>query len=161
MVKYLTLIIPLIFLGCNLNSQNVVKPEKFDFEKISFNAVSKNLVLENLEDETDMNNMKNITKYWFDNKIKTNGLDGSLTVCVKNIDISKSKYEEYFKISINLVIEFKEEGNSSSRIKTYNIKASEFGEIKGSFSIADQEILVLNIMHQALNSVSKKIIELN
>ena len=47
-----------------------------------------------------------------------------------------------------------------SRNKKYAISAQEFGDIKGSFSINDQERLTINIMYQSLTNISKKLEEL-
>ena len=47
------------------------------------------------------------------------------------------------------------------KTKTYQVKASEFGEINGNFSIKDQENLVINTMHKSLTSISRKINSMN
>jgi hypothetical protein len=150
-----------MFIGCEMNSKQVIKPEKFIFEDVRFDSVTKRLVFEDFKEDSDINNMKKIINYWFDNKIKTNGFDGSLDVNVNNIDIHKIKNLDYFKVSIKLALEFIEIKANPKSKKTYNIGASEYGEIEGSFSINDQENLTLNLMHQALNSVSKKLSDLN
>ncbi len=101
MVKYLIFLFLLIFLGCEINSQQLVKPEKFVNEKLIFNSVSKNLNFDNSDEGSEVDIMKEITKYWFDNKVKTNGFSGSLDVNVKKIDITKLKENELFKITFN------------------------------------------------------------
>ncbi len=161
MVRNLIFLLVFMFVGCEMNSQQIIKPEKFNFDEIKFNSVSKNLFFGSYEDNYEIDNMKKIISYWYDNRIKTDGFDGTLDVNVKEINTTKVKEEEYFKFSINITFEFIEKGENPSRSKTYTIKASEFGEIKGNFSIKDQENLTLNIMHQSLNSVSKKLLELN
>tara|TARA_B100001063_G_scaffold211119_1_gene209219 strand:+ start:54 stop:539 length:486 start_codon:yes stop_codon:yes gene_type:complete len=161
MVRNLTFLFLIMLIGCEMNSKQVIKPEKFIFEEVSFDAVSKRLVFNNFKVDSDINNMKKIINYWFDNKIKTNGFDGALDVRVNNIDINKLKSLDYFKVSIKLNFEFIEIKENSNTKKTYNVEASEYGEIEGSFSINDQENLTLNLMHQALNGVSKKLSDLN
>ena len=43
MVKYLVAPLILIFLGCEMNSEQLIKSENINFENINFNAVSKDL----------------------------------------------------------------------------------------------------------------------
>ena len=129
MVKYLIFLFLLIFLGCEINSQQLVKPEKFVNEKLIFNSVSKNLNFDNSDEGSEVDIMKEITKYWFDNKVKTNGFSGSLDVNVKKIDITKLKENELFKITINLIIEFKEVSQDLNKEKIYKVNVSEFGQM--------------------------------
>tara|TARA_Y100000996_G_C22524173_1_gene643715 strand:+ start:1074 stop:1559 length:486 start_codon:yes stop_codon:yes gene_type:complete len=160
-VRYIIPFFLIIFIGCEINGQQIIKPEKFTFNEIKFNSVSKELIFLNLKDNSEANDMKKLISYWFDNKIKTDGFDGFLIVTVKDIMTEKIKRDGYFKFSINISIEFEEKNNDSSKTKTYKINASDYGEIEGDFSIKDQENLALNVMHQSLNSVSKKLLELN
>ena len=161
MVRNLTFIFLIMFIGCEMNSKQIIKPEKFVHKEVSFDSVAKRLVFKDFNEDSDVNNMKKIINYWFDNKIKTNGFNGSLDVKVNDINVNKIKSSDYYKVSINLVFEFIEIKENSKSRKTYNVEASEYGEIEGSFSIKDQENLTLNLMHQALNSVSKKLSDLN
>ena len=160
MAKNLISILCVIFLSCEINSKQIIKPEKLNFNEIKFNAVTKKLIYSNLQEDADTENMKKIIQYWYDNKIKTDGFDGSLEVNVKKIKTDKIKEEDYFKFTINLVIEFIEEGVNLSRSKKYTITTQEFGDIKGSFTINDQERLIINIMYQSLVSISNKLEEL-
>lgn len=160
MAKYLILISIFLF-GCDVSSQQIIKPEKLKFNEIKFNAVSKKLIFENDSNDFDSNNMKKIISYWFDNKILVDGFEGSATFFVKHVGIEKIKREDFFKFSIDLVFEIKVSNNDLTNSKTYNVKVSEFGEINGYFSVIDQENLALNAMHKSLNSVSSKLRELN
>lgn len=161
MVKYLIFSFLFMFLGCEMNSQQIIKPEKFNFDEIKFNTVTKKLTYYDFEENSDLNDIKKIINYWYENKIKTNGFDGSLDVIIKKIDIFKLKKTNYFKFSIDLKIEFIEITKESKSSKIYNISTSEYGEIKGNFSIKDQENLALNVMHQGLKSISKELIKIN
>lgn len=157
MFRYLVLFLCFLFLGCEINSQQIVKPEKFNFNDIKFNAVTKKLNYEIGDSNTDTNDIKHLIKYWFDNKIKTNGFDGTLEVVINKLDINRIKQKEYYKISIELNILFKVESGDLTKRKTYDIKSNEYGEIKGSFAINDQENLDINIIHQSLKSISQKL----
>lgn len=160
MAKYLILISIFLF-GCDVSSKQIIKPAKLNFSEIKFDTVSKKLIFENDSNDFDMNNMKEIISYWFDNKILVDGFEGSVVFLVKNIDIEKIKREEFFKFSIELVFEIKVSNSDLTNSKTHIVKVSEFGEIDGYFSVKEQENLALNAMHQSLNKVSSKLRELN
>lgn len=160
MAKNLIFILCVIFLSCEINSKQIIKPEKLNFNEIKFNAVTKKLIYSNLQEDADIENMIKIIQYWYDNKIKTDGFDGSLEVNIIKIETDKIKQDDYFKFTIKLEIEFTEKGVNLSRNKKYTISAQEFGDIKGSFSINDQERLTINIMYQSLTNISRKLEEL-
>ena len=157
MFRYLVLFLCLFFLGCEINSEQIVKPEKFNFNEIKFNTVTKKLTYKIGDSNTYANDTKQLIKYWFDNKIKTNGFDGTLEVVIKKLDINRIKQKEYYKVSIELDILFKEESGDLTKRKTYDIKSNEYGEIKGSFAIVDQVNLDSNIINKSLKSISQKL----
>ena len=159
MARYLILCVLIILFGCEMNGKQIIKPEKFNYDEIKFNSVSKKLIYNN--DLVENPEIKKIIKYWFDNKIKTDGFDGSLNVVIKDIKTERITKKEYFKFSINMTIEFEEKSNDLNRTKIFTINALEYGDIIGNFSINDQENLRINIIHKSLQSVSKKIKEIN
>ena len=161
MARYVILFLSMLLLGCEINGKQIIKPEKFSYDQIKFNTVSKKITFENLDDDIDINNMKNILRYWFDNKIKTDGFDGNLNLNIKNITTQKIRKDNYFKFLIKVSLQFEETHNNLNRTKAFIINVSEYGEISGSFSIKDQENIELNVMHKSLDSVSKKLLELN
>lgn len=160
MVRTISLFLLLIFIGCEMNSKQIIKSEKFTYDIVKFNTVSK--ILENKfeTDSTDHEIMSEIIDYWFDNRIKTDGFDGNLLVNVKQIQFVREKKQDYYKFSISLSLEFIEK-TSSTNIKTYNVNSNEYGEIVGSFAIKDQENLDINLMHKSLESISLKLVEAN
>ena len=160
MVRTLSLFLILIFIGCEMNSKQIIKPEKFTYDTIKFDTVSKKLVNSFTKNSQDHENMSEIINYWFDNRIKTDGFDGNLSVNVKKIQFDREKKEDYYKFSVSLSLEFVET-KSSTNIKTYNVKSNEYGEISGSFAIKDQDNLDINLMHKSLESISSKLIEVN
>lgn len=150
----------MIFFGCEINSKQIIKPEKFTFEIVKFNAVSKILYNEFKTNSSDHEIISEIIQYWFDNRIKTDGFDGSLSVNVKQIQFYREKKQDFYKFSISLSLEFIEK-KSSTNTKTYNVNTNEYGEIVGSFAIKDQDNLDLNLMHKSLESISLKLLEIN
>ena len=160
MVRIISLFLFFIFMGCEMNSKQIIKPEKFTYDTIKFNAVSK--ILENKfeTNSKDHEIMSELIQYWFDNRIKTDGFDGNLSVNIKEIQFDREKKQDYYKFSISLSLEFVEK-KSLTKIKTYNVNTKEYGEIVGSFAIKDQDNLDINLMHKSLESISSKLLELN
>jgi len=160
MVKTISLFLLFIFIGCEMNSKQIIKPEKFIYDTVKFNTVSK--ILENKfeANSPDHEIMSEIIKYWFDNRIKTDGFEGNLSVNVKQIQFVREKKQDYYKFSISLSLELIEK-ESLTNVKTYNVNSNEYGEIVGSFAIKDQDNLDLNLMHKSLESISSKLIDVN
>ena len=102
MARYVILFLSMLLLGCEINGKQIIKPEKFTYDQIKFNTVSKKLIFENLDDGLDIENMKSILRYWFDNKIKTDGFDGNLNLNIKNITTQKIRKDNYFKFLIKV-----------------------------------------------------------
>jgi hypothetical protein len=98
-LRYLILSLGLLFLGCEIHSQQIIKPEKLDFSQIKFDAVTKKLIDESSVDVKEADDMKKIINYWFDNKIKTDGFDGNLNVYLKDIVINKVRNDEILSSS--------------------------------------------------------------
>lgn len=160
MVRIISLIFIFFFIGCEMNSKQIIKPEKFTYDTIKFDAVSKKLENNFKTNDSDNEIMSEIINYWFDNRIKTDGFDGNLSVNVKQTQFDREKKQDYYKFSVSLSLEFIET-KSSTNIKTYNVKSNEYGEISGSFAIKDQDNLDINLMHKALESISSKLKEIN
>ena len=160
MVRIISLFLFFIIIGCEMNSKQIIKPEKFTYDIIKFNTVSKILVNKFETESPDHEIMSEIIQYWFDNRIKTDGFDGNLSVNVKQIQYDREKKQDYYKFSISLSLEFIEK-KSSTNIKTYNVNTKEYGEIVGSFAIKDQDNLDINLMHKSLESISSKLLEIN
>ncbi len=159
MVRYLVSIIIFLF-GCEINSTQIIKPEKFKYDIVKFNTVSKILDNEFEANSSDHEIMSEIIQYWFDNRVKTDGFEGNLFLNVKKIQFNREKKIDYYKFSVSLSLEFIET-KSSTNTKTYNVKSKEYGEISGSFAIKDQDNLDINLMHKALESISSKLNEIN
>jgi hypothetical protein len=158
MAKFIITFLIFILIGCEMKSNQIIKPEKYTFDIINFDTVSKTLVNEYISNSSDHEIMSDLIQYWFDNRIKTNGLEGYLFLNVKKIEFNREKREDYYKFSVSLSLDFVEEKSSNSS-KTYNLKSNEYGEIMGNFAINDQDNLDLNIMYQSLKIISLKLKE--
>ena len=157
MVKYLALFLFVLFVGCEMNSEQLIKSENINFENIKFNAVSKNLKFTNTQVGPEVETTKKLVKDWFNNNVKIDGFDGNLSINVTSIKINKTKKDEYYRFEINLSIEFLETNEVLNKRKIYKINSIEYGDIEGNFSIKDTENLNKNIISNSLKSINQKV----
>ena len=157
MVKHLTLLLFVLFIGCEMNSEQLIKSENINFENIKFNAVSKDLKFTNIEEGPEVETTKKLVKDWFNNNVKIDGFDGNLSINVTSININKIKKDEYYRFEINISIEFLETNEVLNKRKIYKINSVEYGDIEGSFSIKDTENLNNNIILNSLKSINQKV----
>ena len=146
-----------LLVGCEINSQQLIKSENINFENIKFNAVSKELKFTNIEEGPEVETTKKLVKDWFNNNVKIDGFDGNLSINVTSIEINKIKKDEYYRFEINISIEFLETNEVLNKRKIYKINSIEYGDIEGSFSIKDTENLNKNIILNSLKSINQKV----
>lgn len=158
MARFITTFLTLIFIGCEMNNNQIIKSEKFKYDIINFDTVSKTLFNEYSSNSPDHEIISDIIQNWFDIRIKTNGFDGDLFLNVKKIEFNREKKIDYYKFSVSLSLEFVEQKSPNS-VKTFNLNSNEYGEITGKFSLKDQDNLDLNIMHKSLENISLKLKE--
>ena len=157
MVKHLTLLLFVLFIGCEMNSEQLIKSENIYFENIKFNAVSKDLKFTNIEEGPEVETTKKLVKDWFNNNVKIDGFDGNLSINVTSININKIKKDEYYRFEINISIEFLETNEVLNKRKIYKVNSIEYGDIEGNFSIKDTENLNKNIILNSLKSINQKV----
>ena len=157
MVKHLTLLLFVLFIGCEMNSEQLIKSENINFENIKFNAVSKDLKFTNIEEGLEVETTKKLVKNWFNNNIKIDGFEGNLSINVTSIKTNKIKRDEYYRFEIDISIEFIETNEVLNKRKIYKINSVEYGDIEGSFSIKDTENLNKNIISNSLKSINQKV----
>ena len=157
MVKRLTLLLFVLFIGCEMNSEQLIKSENINFENIKFNAVSKDLKFTNIEEGPEIETTKKLVKNWFNNNVKIDGFEGNLSINVTSIKTNKIKRDEYYRFEIDISIEFLETNEVLNKRKIYKINSIEYGDIEGSFSIKDTENLNKNIISNSLKSINQKV----
>ena len=157
MVKYLALYLFILFIGCKMNSEQLIKSENINFNNIKFNAVSKDLKFTNIEEGLEVETTKKLVKNWFNNNVKIDGFEGNLSINVTSIKTNKIKRDEYYRFEIDISIEFLETNEVLNKRKIYKINSIEYGDIKGSFSIKDTENLNKNIISNSLKSINQKV----
>ena len=157
MVKHLTILLFILLIGCEINSEQLIKSENINYENIKFNAVSKDLKFTNNQNGTEVEIAKKLVSDWFQNNVKVDGFDGNLSINVTSIEINKIKKDEYYRFEISLSIEFLETNETLNKRKIYKINSIEYGDIEGSFSIKDTENLNKNIISKSLKSINQKV----
>lgn len=157
MVKHLTLFLFTLLIGCEMNSEQLIKSENINFENIKFNAVSKDLKFTNIQEGPEVETTKRLVEDWFNNNVKIDGFDGNLTINVTSIEINKLKKDEYYRFEIDISIEFLETNEVLNKRKIYKINSIEYGDIEGNFSIKDTENLNKNIISNSLKSINQKV----
>ena len=157
MAKHLTLLLFVLFIGCEMNSEQLIKSENINFENIKFNAVSKDLKFTNIEEGLEVETTKKLVKNWFNNNVKIDGFEGNLSINVTSIKTNKIKRDEYYRFEIDISIEFIETNEVLNKRKIYKINSIEYGDIDGSFSIKDTENLNKNIISNSLKSINQKV----
>ncbi len=157
MAKHLSLLLFVLFIGCEINSEQLIKSENINFENIKFNAVSKDLKFTNIEEGLEVETTKKLVKNWFNNNVKIDGFEGNLSINVTSIKTNKIKREEYYRFEIDISIEFIETNEVLNKRKIYKINSIEYGDIEGSFSIKDTENLNKNIISNSLKSINQKV----
>ena len=157
MVKHLTLFLFILLVGCEMNSEQLIKSENINFENVKFNAVSKDLKFTSNQEGPDVETTKKLVKDWFNNNVKIDGFDGNLNINVTSIEINKIKKDEYYRFEINISIEFLETNELLNKRKIYKINSIEYGDIEGSFTIKDTENLNKNIISNCLKSINQKV----
>ena len=160
MVKHLILLLFILFIGCEMNSEQLIKSENINFENIKFNAVSKDLKFTNIEEGPEVETTKKLVKNWFNNNVKIDGFEGNLSINVTSIKTNKTKRDEYYRFEIDISIEFLETNEVLNKRKIYKINSIEYGDIEGSFSIKDTENLNKNIILNSLKSINQKVSEM-
>jgi len=157
MVKHLTLLLFISFIGCEMNSEQLIKSENINFENVKFNAVTKDLKFTNIEEGLEVETTKKLVKNWFNNNVKIDGFEGNLSINVTSIKTNKIKRDEYYRFEIDISIEFLETNEVLNKRKIYKINSIEYGDIEGSFSIKDTENLNKNIISNSLKSINQKV----
>tara|TARA_A100001015_G_C14737762_1_gene612432 strand:- start:224 stop:706 length:483 start_codon:yes stop_codon:yes gene_type:complete len=160
MVKYLIVLLFVLLIGCEINSEQLIKSENINYENIKFNAVSKNLKFTNNQEGLDVEIAKKFVSDWFQNNVKVDGFEGNLIINVSSIEIDKIIKDEYYRFEIGLSIEFLETNETLKKRKIYKINSIEYGDIEGSFSIKDTENLNKNIISKSLKSINQKVLDM-
>ena len=150
-----------LFLFSCTTSKQLVEKNNESFNTLFFNTVTKDIKFSSFDENQINISGERLILDWFNEHIKTNGLDGSLNILVSNLENKVDRKEDYFKVTANISMQFNLVSNTLTSKKSFNLSASEFSEIFGKFSISDQENLSENTMKAALKKISMELNNLN
>ena len=107
------------------------------YETISFDAVEKELSI----DTTLPVNVANHLKYWFSEKVKVNGFEGSLLLIINNYQEIVSNIDNGKKVEIMIDFSIRVE-KASSKMEFINGQIKEFSSITGDFSLLEVDSMI-------------------
>lgn len=144
------------FNACNETAFSIDN-KKNQLQEIEFDVVEKKLII--AEDIPE--NIKNSLNLWFNNKVKVNGFSGNMTLDIYNyeqeiiniIDGKRIETSLNFKVILNKPL--------LSKKKTIKGEIKSYGELIGSFSLNDFDILTkntqLNLIERLNGEIKNKI----
>ena len=154
-IKFLKkLLLILIFFFVNTASTQVIDKKKIlNLNISSFDVVEKDLKFSE-EIPTDF---KNLTKLWFDEKVKVNGFEGKITIYIDEYseNISTIVDGKRIDISINFNAEISKLNNKKINKAKGNV--SSFGTMVGDFSLNEFDVLISNTQSELIVILSKKL----
>ena len=147
-----TFIVLLIFLFVNCSTSNaIVETTNPKFETMTFDAVSKNLIFEG----DFPKNFTNLSRKWFDNKVKINGFEGNMIFTLKNYSEKNSKISDGRKIDISVEFQVLLEKSSLSQKKVIKGKVNSFSTLTGDFSLSEFDQLIIKTQSDLILRLSR------
>ena len=140
----------IIITGCNKPAISFDQSSN-QFEEIKFNVVEK-VFANNTNSPENVNKLLN---YWFDNKIKIDGFDGSLKFIVTDYLENESLINNGKKIDI--ILKFKVTIDQPSKTSSRKIsgEVTSYGSLTGDFSIKEFESLIENTQENLIYQLSR------
>tara|TARA_Y200000002_G_C22648739_1_gene650359 strand:- start:691 stop:1155 length:465 start_codon:yes stop_codon:yes gene_type:complete len=108
-----------------------------DISNLKFDAVEKKLVI---DDSFPNFLLKNIN-YWFDNKIKVNGIDGKLIFKISSYSEKISQIDNGKKVDITFNFEYLMQKSKHTK-NTYKAEINSYGTMSGDFSLNDFDKII-------------------
>ena len=149
MKQFIFLFIFLLF-ACNETTLSIDN-KKPQLEIISFEVVEKKLILESELPQ----NLENIINKWFDNKVKVNGFEGDMTISIYDYQQEILNINEGKRINISLKFKCILNKTLLSQKKIITGKVKSFGELTGTFSLNDFDILIENAQLDLIERLSR------
>ena len=147
-----TFIVLLIFLFVNCSTSNaIVETTNPKFETMTFDAVSKNLIFEG----DFPKNFTNLSRKWFDNKVKIDGFEGNMIFTLKNYSEKNSKISDGRKIDISVEFQVLLEKSSLSQKKVIKGKVNSFSTLTGDFSLSEFDQLIIKTQSDLILRLSR------
>tara|TARA_B100001057_G_scaffold487118_2_gene569338 strand:- start:93 stop:530 length:438 start_codon:yes stop_codon:yes gene_type:complete len=108
------------------------------FETMTFDAVTKKLVFNGDYPKY----FKDLSREWFNNKVKIDGLEGNMLFTLKNYTEQISKINDGKKIDITVEFQVILEKSSLSQKKVIKGKVNSYSTLSGNFSLSEFDELI-------------------
>ena len=150
MVRYLIFLSFFIF-SCS-NSESVVK-QSYNFDQVFFDVVEKKIVYEGEIPDY----LKSISKNWFDNDVKVDGIDGNMEMKLLNYKENISNISDGKKIELFMSFEVFIQKNNNSTKQRIKGDVSTYSTITGSFALEEIDTLIANSQVELIRLLIKKL----
>ena len=150
MVRYLIFLSFFIF-SCS-NSESVVK-QSYNFDQVFFDVVEKKIVYEGEIPDY----LKSISKNWFDNDVKVDGIDGTMEMKLLNYKENISNISDGKKIELFMNFEVFIKKNNNSTKQKIKGDVSTYSTITGSFALEEIDTLIANSQVELIRLLIKKL----
>jgi hypothetical protein len=150
MVRYLIFLSFFIF-SCS-NSDSVVK-QSYNFDQVFFDVVEKKIIYEGEIPDY----LKSITKNWFDNDVKLDGIDGTMEMKLLNYKENISNISDGKKIELFMNFEVFIQKNNNSTKQSIKGDVSTYSTITGSFALEEIDTLISNSQVELIRLLIEKL----
>ena len=150
MVRYLIFLSFFIF-SCS-NSEYVVK-QSYNFDQVFFDVVEKKIIYEGEIPDY----LKSITKNWFDNDVKLDGIDGTMEMKLLNYKENISNISDGKKIELFMNFEVFIQKNNNSTKQSIKGDVSTYSTITGSFALEEIDTLISNSQVELIRLLIEKL----
>jgi len=150
MVRYLIFLSFFIF-SCS-NSDSIVK-QSYNFDQVFFDVVEKKIIYEGEIPDY----LKSITKNWFDNDVKVDGIDGTMEMKLLNYKENISNISDGKKIELFMNFEVFIQKNNNSTKQSIKGDVSTYSTITGSFALKEIDTLISNSQVELIRLLIEKL----
>lgn len=150
MVRYLIFLSFFIF-SCS-NSDSVVK-QSYNFDQVFFDVVEKKIIYEGEIPDY----LKSITKNWFDNDVKLDGIDGTMEMKLLNYKENISNISDGKKIELFMNFEVFIQKNNNSTKQSIKGDVITYSTITGSFALEEIDTLISNSQVELIHLLIEKL----
>lgn len=150
MVRYLIFLSFFIF-SCS-NSDSIVK-QSYNFDQVFFDVVEKKIFYEGEIPDY----LKSITKNWFDNDVKVDGIDGTMEMKLLNYKENISNISDGKKIELFMNFEVFIQKNNNSTKQSIKGDVSTYSTITGSFALKEIDTLISNSQVELIRLLIEKL----
>lgn len=140
----------ILIIGCSKNTSTIdlIKPE---LQTMFFDVVQKELVI-----EKDLPvNVQNLLSQWFDENVKTNGIDGKIIFSVTQFNQEISTISDGKRVDIFLSFKALLNKPSLNQTKLIEGNVASYGTLTGNFSLEEFDKIIQNTQTDLIIRLSR------